>query len=85
MSAWRTVLLGGLLLLAPAVAGAVEQHDMRLVGMDDLQGRSAYQPVVHQQGGRWIAYIGHHGGKRMNPLTGQIGRASCRERVSSVV
>jgi len=72
MSAWRTVLLGGLLLLAPAVAGAVEQHDMRLVGMDDLQGRSAYQPVVHQQGGRWIAYIGHHGGKRMNPLTGQV-------------
>ena len=44
---------------------------MRLVGADDLQARSAYQPVVHHQGARWIAYVGHHGGKRMNSLTGQ--------------
>ena len=49
---------------------------MRLVGYNDLQGRSAYQPVIHEQNGRWIAYIGHHGGipeaeKPMNPLTGQ--------------
>jgi hypothetical protein len=43
---------------------------MELVGHDDLQGRSAYQPVPHQQGGRWIAYVGHHGGKARNPLTG---------------
>ena len=45
---------------------------MRLVGADDLQARSAYQPVVHHQGARWIAYVGHHGGKRINPLTGQV-------------
>src|SRR2546425_8236138 len=25
------------------------QHDMRLVGFDPLQGRSAYQPIIHQQ------------------------------------
>ena len=31
-----------------------EAHDMELVGHDDLQGRSAYQPTIHQQGGRWI-------------------------------
>src|SRR5207244_11579569 len=36
-----------------------------------LQGRSAYQPLVHKQGDRWIAYIGHHGDEVANPLTGQ--------------
>jgi hypothetical protein len=65
-----------LLAAAPAVAQtAPEAHDMRLVGYSDLQGRSAYQPLVHQQNGRRIAYIGHHGGtpdqpKPVNPLTG---------------
>jgi hypothetical protein len=54
---------------------AVESKDMRLVGSHDLQARSAYQPVIHNQNGRWIAYIGHHGGtestpKSLNPLTG---------------
>jgi len=39
-----------------------EAKDMALVGYDDLQGRSAYQPTIHEQNGRWIAYIGHHGG-----------------------
>ncbi len=47
-----------------------EASNMRLVGAHDLQGRSAYQPTIHQQGGRWIAYIGHHGGRALNPLTG---------------
>ncbi len=42
---------------------------MALLGYDDLQGRSAYQPAVHEQNGRWIAYIGHHGGRTRNPLT----------------
>ena len=46
---------------------------MQLVGFSRLQGRSAYQPVIHQQGNRWIAYIGHHGGKpKLNPITGVI-------------
>jgi len=39
-----------------------EKNDMRLVGYNDLQSRSSYQPTIHQQGSRWIAYIGHHGG-----------------------
>ena len=43
---------------------------MALVGHDDLQARSAYQPTIHHQGNRWIAYIGHHGGVKRNPLTG---------------
>ena len=50
--------------------------NMRLVGYDDLQARSAYQPTIHHQGDRWIAYIGHHGGSDaipvpVNPQTGQ--------------
>jgi hypothetical protein len=54
-----------------------EAMNMRLVGYNDLQGRSAYQPTVHHQGNRYIAYIGHHGGtpevpKPLNPLTGQL-------------
>ena len=48
-----------------------EARNMRLVGHNDLQNRSAYQPVIHQQGGRFIAYIGHHGGTRMNPMNGR--------------
>ncbi len=49
---------------------AAQQHNMQLLGHDDLQARSAYQPVIHKQGNRWIAYIGHHGGRAINPLTG---------------
>src|SRR5205823_9168284 len=47
-----------------------EARDMELVGHDDLQGRSAYQPTIFKQGDRFIAYVGHHGGKTRNPLTG---------------
>src|SRR5690242_2881059 len=70
--------------LAPLVGTAAEQQigappealNMSLVGYDDLQGRSAYQPTIHHQGDRYIAYIGHHGGtpevpKPINKLTGQ--------------
>src|SRR5437868_869234 len=45
-------------------------HDMRLVGFHDLQARSAYQPIIHKQGSRFIAYIGHHGGHGVNPANG---------------
>ena len=55
-------------------AREAEQHDMLLLAHDDLQGRSAYQPVIHHQGNRWIAYVGHHGGARLNPLTSQVER-----------
>ena len=44
---------------------------MRLVGYSDLQARTAYQPVVHRQGNRWIAYVGHHGDAKPNPLSGR--------------
>jgi hypothetical protein len=53
-----------------------EASNMKLVGYNDLQARSAYQPTIHHQGDRWIAYIGHHGGTDaipdpVNPLTGK--------------
>ena len=59
--------MGGASDLAAATASA---HDMRLVGMHDLQGRSAYQPVVHAYGDRRILFVGHHVGEAPNPLTG---------------
>ena len=49
----------------------VESKNMRLVGYNDLQARSAYQPLIVKQGDRWIAYVGHHGGKHVNPMNGQ--------------
>jgi hypothetical protein len=49
----------------------VEKRTMELVGHHGLQGRSAYQPLVHEQGGRWIAYIGLHGGRLPNALSGK--------------
>lgn len=59
-----------------SIGAAPEAKNMRLVGYDDLQGRSAYQPTIHKQGDRYIAYIGHHGGtpevpKPVDSLTGQ--------------
>ena len=53
-----------------------EASNMQLVGYNDLQARSAYQPTIHHQGDRWIAYIGHHGGTDeipdpVNPMTGK--------------
>src|SRR6202011_5134971 len=53
-----------------------EASNMKLVGTSDLQARSAYQPTIHRQGDRWIAYIGHHGGSDeipapVNPQTGK--------------
>jgi hypothetical protein len=70
------------LLFAPALAQSQkvgdppEASNMRLVGHSDLQARSAYQPTIHRQGDRYIAYIGHHGGtpdvpKPVNKLTGE--------------
>ena len=73
---------GLMILTLPALAQALkigdppEAKNMRLVGYNDLHGRSAYQPTIHHQGSRYIAYIGHHGGtpevpKPVNRLTGQ--------------
>jgi hypothetical protein len=49
-----------------------EAENMRLVGHNDLQGRSAYQPIIQEQGGRWIAYVGHHDGVARNTLNGAV-------------
>src|SRR2546430_11872054 len=46
---------------------AASASNMALLGHHDLQGRSAYQPVIHEQNGRWIAYVGHHGGRPAKP------------------
>jgi hypothetical protein len=54
-----------------AIQKKARASNMDLVGYNDLQNRSAYQPVVQKQGDRWIAYIGHHGGEGLNPLTGK--------------
>ena len=62
----------GVMLTHPVAAQktpSAEKSNMELVGASDLQGRSAYQPLVHKQGDRFIAYIGHHGGKTLNALT----------------
>src|SRR5665213_644758 len=61
---------------SPKIGDPPEAANMRLVGSNDLQGRSAYQPTIHHQGNRWIAYIGHHGGTDaipapVNPMTGK--------------
>ena len=48
------------------------QWNMELVGFSDLQGRSAYQPIIINENGREIAYVGHHTGSAMNPLTGAV-------------
>ena len=49
-----------------------ERFNTRLVGMHDLQARSAYQPLPVRQGERRIVYVGHHAGERLNPLTGAV-------------
>ena len=64
------------MLAALACAPVQAQHgaaasNMALLGHQDLQGRSSYQPVVHAQGSRWIAYVGHHGSNILNPLSGR--------------
>jgi hypothetical protein len=77
MSGLSLVLMIVTLLASCATVGtttpgtAAEAKDMRLVGHEPLQARSAYQPLVVKQGDRWIAYVGHHGGERTNPLTGR--------------
>jgi len=52
-------------------AGQEEKQNMELVGYNDLQARSAYQSSIKRHGDRWIAYVGHHGGTALNPLTGR--------------
>src|SRR5437016_6211020 len=46
-----------------------ESLNLELVGTNDLQARSTYQPVVQRQGNKWILYAGHHA-LGTNPVTG---------------
>ncbi len=60
---------------SPKIGDPPETKDMAFLGYHDLQARSAYQPIVHEQNGCWLAFIGHHGGiptnpKPVNTLTG---------------
>ncbi|MGA2717065.1 MAG: hypothetical protein ABSG41_28600 [Bryobacteraceae bacterium] len=69
--------VSGVLALITFSSAAAQQDvarasNMNLVGYNDLQARSAYQPVSQKQGARWIAYIGHHGGEQPNPMTGKV-------------
>ncbi len=69
-------LCGGAAAQQQKIGAPPEASNMKLVGYSDLQARSAYQPTIHHQGDRWIAYIGHHGGTDeipdpVNPMTGK--------------
>jgi hypothetical protein len=57
---------------AQTTSGKEEAWNVQLVGRHDLAARSAYQPTIHKQGERWILYVGHHGGRKVNPLTKQM-------------
>jgi hypothetical protein len=66
----------GQVIKSQVIGAPPEASNMKLVGYNDLQARSAYQPTIHHQGDRWIAYIGHHGGTEeipnpVNPMTGK--------------
>src|SRR5260370_41227336 len=75
--------VAALAFLHPAAAQQMEKigappeaMNMRLVGYNELQARSAYQPIIVHQGDRYIAYIGHRGAgpdapKPINPQTGE--------------
>ncbi len=81
MNRWMSLSFAALLVLAapgrapaqPADTGhGEERFNTRLVGANDLQARSAYQPLPVRQGERRIAYVGHHAGEALNPLTGAV-------------
>ncbi len=57
---------------APNPPNQQSNWNTQLAGHDDLQGRSAYQPIIVNENGREIAYVGHHTGSGMNPLTGKV-------------
>ena len=52
---------------SPKVGDPPEARTCGSWACNDLQARSAYQPTIHRQGDRWIAYIGHHGGTKDDP------------------
>ena len=56
---------------ADARGKQAEAKNLKLVGKNGLQGRSAYQPVIEFNpiAKRWVAYVGHHDGSAFNPKT----------------
>jgi len=58
---------------APGPIDKPSTWNMDILGQSDLQGRSAYQPTIVNQDGRFIAYVGHHDNQKpiVNPMTGQ--------------
>src|SRR5213592_4649609 len=57
---------------APKPPNQQSAWNAELAGHSDLQGRSAYQPIIINENGREIAYVGHHTGKMPIPLTGAV-------------
>ncbi len=57
---------------AAATLSPYASVNLRLLGQNDLQARSAYQPVVHRYGDRRILFVGHHAGEALNPITGLL-------------
>ena len=46
--------------------------NMKVEGFNDNQGRPIYQPLVVDQHGRQILYLGNLAGNLLNPLTGKV-------------
>ncbi|OFW02519.1 MAG: hypothetical protein A3I61_15975 [Acidobacteria bacterium RIFCSPLOWO2_02_FULL_68_18] len=74
MKRWHLAVAAMALALGAGVGAQnqADSRDMALLGHSDLQARSAYMPVIHRQGDRYIAYVGHHGGQAQNSLTGRM-------------
>jgi hypothetical protein len=51
-----------------------ESYNVRLVGHESLDGRSAYQPVTafNPIRDQWYTYVGEHAGEAVNRLTGEL-------------
>jgi hypothetical protein len=46
--------------------------NMKVEGFNDNQGRPIYQPLIVNQNGREILYLGNLAGNLLNPLTGKV-------------
>ena len=55
---------------APNPANQESAWNMKVEGFNDNQGRPIYQPLVVNQNGREILYLGNINGAAVNPLTG---------------
>ena len=56
----------------PNAADKESAWNMKVEGFDDNQGRPIYQPLVVNQDGREILYLGNLAGNLNNPLTGKV-------------